>query len=87
MDHIYKFSKVVDGRTFYAPSITKYKKYDVIVNGKRYSFGDYRYPHYFDKLGFYSNLNHNDDKRRKAFHNRHKNNFNFGISMSKKYLW
>jgi len=30
-------------------------------------FGDRRYEHYFDKIGRWSNLNHNDKKRRKSY--------------------
>ena len=37
------------------------KKYDVYKNNKYLlSFGDTRYSQYFDKIGHYSHLNHND---------------------------
>lgn len=36
-------------------------------------FGDRRYEHYFDKFGFFSELNHNDKKRRENYRKRHKN--------------
>jgi hypothetical protein len=34
-------------------------------------FGDRRYQHYYDKIGFWSNLNHNDQKRRASYRARH----------------
>lgn len=55
----------------------KNKKYDAIMdnNGriKLISFGDKRYEHYFDKLGHYSHLNHNDKERRRLYRLRHQN--------------
>lgn len=30
-----------------------------------------KYQHYYDKMGYYSNLNHNDEKRRANYHKRH----------------
>lgn len=76
-----------------APSKTQYKKYDVRdreTNKKLFSFGDNRYQHYFDKLGYYSNLNHNDKKRRDAYRARHKNDKLNELSagyFSWHYLW
>lgn len=35
-------------------------------------FGDTRYQHFFDRIGMYSNLNHNDLTRRKNYRKRHK---------------
>ena len=50
------------------------KKYDVYKNGSyMVSFCDKRYQHYHDKFKNYSNLDHNDEKRRKAYRARHKN--------------
>ena len=34
-------------------------------------FGDKRYEQYHDKLGFYSNLDHNDPERRRLYRLRH----------------
>jgi hypothetical protein len=48
----------------------KNKKYRVILdNGKIIDFGDIRYHHYQDKtpLKLYSNLDHNDKKRRDLY--------------------
>jgi hypothetical protein len=53
------------------PSTRKNKKYDVFKDGKYIlSFGDKRYQHYFDKLGYYSNLNHLNKKRRDNYRRR-----------------
>lgn len=77
-------------------SQTKNKKYDAILENKftkdikRIPFGDVRYYHYFDKIGHYSHLNHNDKERRKLYKIRHKNEdknkFSSGY-FSLKYLW
>ncbi len=53
------------------PSKRKNKKYDVYHNDKYIlSFGDKRYQHYFDKFGYYSNLNHLNKKRRDSYKKR-----------------
>lgn len=70
---MYKFHKQLDGVNFYAPSTNKNKKYDAYVNNKKYSFGDRRYDQFYDKIGFYSDLNHYDKKRRDNYISRHKN--------------
>ena len=50
------------------------KKYSVLTpNNKIIKFGDKRYMHYYDKLKFYSSLNHNSKKRRELYRIRHKN--------------
>lgn len=56
------------------------KKYkvEIIKNGKKIKtvqFGDKRYQQYKDKtpLKLYSKLNHNNNKRRENYKNRHKN--------------
>lgn len=51
----------------------KNKKYDVYNENGEYitSFGDKRFQHFKDKIGMYSHLNHNDEKRRKAYRKRH----------------
>lgn len=52
-------------------STRKNKKYDIFKNGKYLlSFGDSRYQHYKDKLGHYSNLDHNDEERLRKFRER-----------------
>lgn len=47
------------------------KKYYALVNGKKIYFGDSRYQHYHDKLGYYKDLDHNDNKRRRLYYARH----------------
>ncbi len=61
-------------KTLYKPFISKAKnkKYSVYVKGKNgktklINFGDKRYEQFKDKLGHYSNLNHNDKKRRENY--------------------
>jgi len=74
------------------PSNRNHKKYDV-YKGDRYitSFGDVRYEHYYDKLGFYSNLDHLDSQRRRLYRTRHArdniDNPNYAGYWSWKYLW
>lgn len=36
-------------------------------------FGDKRYEHYHDKIGYYKHLDHFDLERRRLFHARHQN--------------
>ena len=56
----------------FKPSTRKHKKYDAFLDGKKIaSFGDKRYEHFHDKIGHYSNLNHNDESRRKSYRARH----------------
>ena len=83
----------------FVKSNTKNKKYDAIIKNKqndrayRVPFGDDRYQHYKDKtgLGLYSNLNHLDKKRQKAYVSRHthyiKDNYYSPSYFSMKYLW
>ena len=57
-------------------SDAKYKKYAAIFedengNMKRVNFGDTRHGQYKDKIGYYSDKDHNDEKRLKAYKNRH----------------
>ena len=35
------------------------------------SFGDSRYEHYYDKIGLYAHLDHNDLERRRNYRSRH----------------
>lgn len=54
----------------------KGKKYLVIFEYKnkvnKVNFGSINHEHYFDKFKMYSNLNHNDKKRRESFRKRFK---------------
>lgn len=53
-------------------STRKNKKYDVYKNNVYLvSFGDNRYEQYFDKIGLYSNKDHNDKERRRLYYTRH----------------
>lgn len=53
-------------------STRKNKKYDVFKKGKYLlSFGDRRYQQFFDKIGLYKHLNHNDKKRKELYYKRH----------------
>lgn len=86
----YKFRKRMDGITFYAPSTRKNKKYDAFVHGKKYSFGDNRYSQYFDSIGYYSDRDHLDEKRRENYISRHRNDNLTELSpgyFSYHYLW
>lgn len=47
------------------------KKYYALVNNKKVYFGDSRYEQYYDKLGYYKNLNHKDERRRNMYYKRH----------------
>ncbi len=74
------------------PSSKKYKKYDVLnrETGKKVlSFGDKRYQHYKDKLGYYKDLDHRDKKRRSDYYKRHKKNYAYPSAdwFSKNILW
>ena len=53
------------GKYNYEKSPVKNKKLRVIVNDKKIDFGDTRYQHFKDKTKIFSNLDHNDEKRRK----------------------
>ena len=69
------FSKKINGYTIKV-STRKNKKYDVYKDDKYItSFGDKRYQHYKDLIGYYSSLNHNDKKRRDNYRMRHKNDY------------
>ena len=66
-------------KELYKPFVSKAKnkKYSVYVKSNNKSgvklihFGDSRYEQFKDKLGHYSNLDHNDKKRQKAYFSRH----------------
>lgn len=69
----------------------KNKKYDAFLKDKYlFSFGDTRYEHFFDKFGYYHNLNHNDKERRKNYLNRSEKISDYGLNantFSREYLW
>jgi len=82
--------KTLDGVLFVAPSTRKNKKYDAYVAGKKYSFGDTRYQHFHDKIGYYSDLDHLDSSRRASYISRHQNDNLSSYSpgyFSMYYLW
>jgi hypothetical protein len=86
----YKFHKKINGIDFYAPSTRENKKYDAIVNNKKYSFGDTRYEQYHDKIGYYHSKNNEDEQRRTNYRTRHKNDKIHSYSngfFSWHYLW
>lgn len=47
------------------------KKYFAKVGNRKIYFGDSSYEHYYDKMGYYSHLNHGDKERRRLFKSRH----------------
>ena len=75
------------------PSRAKNKKYSVYVlkKGKKrlIHFGDSRYKHFKDKLGFYAHLNHFDKTRKRRYYARHgkTTNKNTAKYWSNKILW
>lgn len=68
--HNYIMTKV--GKYNYEKSPVKNKKLRVVVNGKRIDFGDSRYQHFKDRTGLWSQLDHNDKKRRANYRARAK---------------
>ena len=52
-------------------STRKNKKYMVLTKNGIIHFGDNRYQQFRDRIGLYSNLNHNDDKRKENYYKRH----------------
>lgn len=66
---IVKFNKGVS--LIFEKSNIKNKKYKVKVDSKyTIHFGHTKYQHYKDKIGLYSNLDHNDKKRRTDYRRR-----------------
>lgn len=68
----------MENKELYKPFVSKVKnkKYSVYVKSesggkKLIHFGDNRYQQYYDKIGHYSKLNHNDKERRKNYKLRH----------------
>jgi len=84
-------------KPLYKPFVSKAKnkKYSVYVKSDNKSgkklihFGDSRYGQFKDKLGHYSNLDHNDKKRQKNYFKRHgdTNDKNSAKWWSHKILW
>ena len=75
-----------DGKHKYV-AILRHKRTDT---DRKVPFGDRRYSHYRDSLGFYSNLDHMDKERQEAFLNRHARNIGHKFSsgwFSKTFLW
>jgi hypothetical protein len=67
------FIKNLDGYTFKV-STRKNKKYDVYKDNKYItSFGSNKHEQFYDKIGYYKDKNHNDEKRRMLYRKRHKN--------------
>jgi hypothetical protein len=85
----------MDKKELYKPfkSKAKNKKYSVYImkDGKKklIHFGDSRYQQFKDKLGEYSNLDHNDKKRRDLYYKRHgkATSKDSAKYFSHKYLW
>jgi|688.fasta_scaffold72748_7 hypothetical protein len=73
----------------------KYDVYELYTIGKDIhlpyilSFGASKYQHYFDKLGGYDELNHNDEKRLKKYYARfgHTDNIYSAKWFSNNLLW
>ena len=63
------FRKVLDNYIFYV-SKNKNKKYDVYDMKGNFiiSFGARGYEQYKDKIGFYSDYNHNDENRKRLYY-------------------
>ena len=87
----------MDNKPLYKPFVSKAKnkKYSVYVKNqttgkpKLIHFGDNRYGQFKDKLGHYSNLDHGDPKRKKAYYARHgkATSKDSAKYFSHKYLW
>jgi hypothetical protein len=85
----------MDKKELYKPfkSKAKNKKYSVYImkDGKKklIHFGDSRHQQFKDKLGEYSNLDHNDKKRRDLYYKRHgkATSKDSAKYFSHKYLW
>ena len=79
----------MDNYTFKV-STRKNKKYDAYLNDKYViSFGDSRYGQYYDKMGHYSDKDHNDIKRRINYYKRFGKDAKKGSAkyFSHRYLW
>jgi hypothetical protein len=67
----------------------KYDVYDPKTGKYLVSFGDARYEHFKDKIGFWSHKDHNDPKRRELYKKRHGTNPKRGSAgyFALNYLW
>jgi hypothetical protein len=70
-----KYYLKLEDKTYYIVKSTKPKyKYDVYedidLSKYKFSFGSREHQHFKDKLGEFKHLDHNDDKRRKAYYSR-----------------
>lgn len=65
------------------------KKYYAIVGNKKIYFGSAFHEHYYDKLGYYKHLNHNDEKRRENYYKRFGEDADIGTAkyFSHNILW
>lgn len=52
-------------------STRQHKKYMAKVGNEWIHFGDNRYEQFYDKIGLYYKMNHNDETRKKLYHARH----------------
>lgn len=70
-------------------STRKNKKYMIKTNKGIVHFGDNRYNQFKDKIGLYSQLDHNDEKRRDLYYKRHGRTAKKDSAkyFSHKYLW
>lgn len=78
------------GKYKFKKSKRKNKKYDAYDLNDNYiaSFGALGYQQYKDKIGYYSDLDHNDKERRKRYYARHKEaKFESPKYFSHKFLW
>lgn len=83
------FIKKLYNFEFRAPSRRRGKKYDVYDEEGRYitSFGSLAHQHFFDRIGAYKELNHNDPNRRRLYRLRHKNDNYNDPAYSSFYSW
>lgn len=90
----YRFIKKIniENKIFYfcAPSKRLNKKYDSYDEDFKYhnSFGQLPYQHYQDRIGYYTKLDHNNDKRRENYLSRFGDYKKFSSEhFSTKLLW
>lgn len=84
------FKRKIGKYIFTAPANRKGKKYSVYdAKTKQYitSFGQLGYQHYYDKIGHYSHLNHEDKARRTRYRIRHRNDHISDDSKAGFYSW
>ena len=92
--HTYDFERELEGLTFRAPSRRKRSKYDVFDENDTYitSFGSSIHSQFFDRIGYYSHLDHKDTDRMRNYHLRFKTHSNppkprSPLYFSTYYLW